>query len=63
MPIENILYLGLVLAAITEFAAVLIYAEWVWKRAPNAEAPTLVHSAERRELPPITQDIVADKAA
>jgi len=46
MPIENILYLALVLGALVEFAVVLTHAEWASKRALAATAPTLVHSNE-----------------
>ena len=33
MPVEDILYLGLVISAFTVFAALLTYAEWVTRRA------------------------------
>jgi hypothetical protein len=33
MPLENILYLAFVLAAFTQFAVVLTYAEWVTRHA------------------------------
>jgi hypothetical protein len=33
MPVENILYLGLVISAFAVFAALLTYAEWTTRRA------------------------------
>ena len=33
MPIESILFVGLVIAALVEFAAVLTYAEWATRHA------------------------------
>ena len=35
MPLENILYLGLVISAFVVFAAGLTYADWMTRRATN----------------------------
>lgn len=38
MPIENILYLAFILAAFTQFAVVLAYAEWATRHV-NGRGP------------------------
>ena len=65
MPIESILFLALVVGAVTVLAALLIYADWATRRAMKTSAPTLVHSASasERRTAAITQDHVTDKAA
>jgi hypothetical protein len=37
MPIESIMFVGLVIAALVEFAAVLSYAEWATRHATDAK--------------------------
>jgi hypothetical protein len=39
MPIESIMFVGLVIAALVEFAAVLSYAEWATRHATDDERP------------------------
>jgi hypothetical protein len=63
MPIESILFLSLVIGAFVTLAAVLAYADWVWKRAPQTSPPTLVHSAPERPAAPAARNLVGDKAA
>ena len=45
MPLENILYLGLVISAFAVFAAVLSYAEWTTRHATD-------NRPRRRQLKP-----------
>ena len=54
MPVENILYLGLVISAFAVFAAVLAYAEWATRRAADKtprRAHTKQEGSQRREEP------------
>lgn len=58
MPVENILYLGLVISAFAVFAALLTYAEWVTRRAAS-KTPRRTQikreASHRREEPASTR--------
>jgi len=60
MPIESILFLGLVIAALTEFAAVLTYAEWATRHATD-ETPRRARA--KREAGLQSQEPPVRKAA
>ena len=52
MPIESVLFLGLVLTALAVFAAALSYAEWATRHATDAKVPRdgdTVNSSVARE--------------
>jgi len=54
MPVENILYLGLVISAFVVFAALLTYADWMTRRATNntpRRAQTKREASHHREEP------------
>jgi hypothetical protein len=63
MPIESILFLSLVIGAFVTLAAILVYADWVWKRAPQTSLPKLVHSTPERAVAPASRNLIGDKAA
>jgi hypothetical protein len=65
MPLESILFLGLVIGALVLFAAVLAYGDWTTRQATREIAKSQPSSAKVRKTPiaHTAMKIPAQKAA